>query len=261
MTGLRARSGPLFVMSSSVKKSVVLGEQAAWLSALLLILMGCFWLSWMGQAKFQYGFGFWYEVYDIEVHIDKYGPQNRFKRGLNRVEPEEHIELFGQISEAVHNGGEGLADIRYRVGSGSQALLRKPEVVHLQDVANLIDLLRPVGPIALMVGILIISGLLLRKSRPSWRAQFGLLAGLSMLIAMVFALVGAKAIFYQMHVWIFPKDHEWFFYYQDSLMATLMKAPDLFGGIAAAIVAGGLMLYSVWIYMLGRILKNPVGSA
>lgn len=243
-------------MSNPARKSVALGEQFAWLSALLLILIGCIWLSWLGQAKFQYGFGFWYKIYDIEAHIDKYGPQNRYKRGLNRVEPEEHIDLFGQISESVHNGGVGLADIRYRSGSGFRALLRKPEVIHLQDVANLIDLLRPAGLVALVLGGLITAGLFRRNSRPSWRAQFGLMAGLSVLIAAVFVLVGAKAVFYQMHVWIFPEDHEWFFYYQDSLMATLMKAPDLFGGIAAAIVTGGMMLFAAWMYCVWRILQH-----
>ncbi|MFN2223885.1 MAG: DUF1461 domain-containing protein, partial [Candidatus Promineifilaceae bacterium] len=33
--------------------------------------------------------------------------------------------------------------------------------------------------------------------------------------------------------WICPPGHQWFFYYQDSLMTTMMKAPVLFAGIAA----------------------------
>ncbi len=64
------------------------------------------------------------------------------------------------------------------------------------------------------------------------------------LLAMVVWLLisGPEAVFYQFHIWLFPADHEWFFYWQDSLMSTLMKAPVLFGGIAVVLVGGTLVL-------------------
>jgi len=61
-------------------------------------------------------------------------------------------------------------------------------------------------------------------------------------------IVGPKDVFYQMHIWVFPDNHQWFFYYQDSLMSTMMKAPDLFAGIAAQIVLLALLLFSVGVY-------------
>ncbi|MCB1808001.1 MAG: DUF1461 domain-containing protein, partial [Candidatus Competibacteraceae bacterium] len=44
-------------------------------------------------------------------------------------------------------------------------------------------------------------------------------------------LMGPVRVFYQLHIWIFPPGHPWFFYYQDSLMTTLLKAPDIFAPI------------------------------
>jgi hypothetical protein len=59
-----------------------------------------------------------------------------------------------------------------------------------------------------------------------------------------------------MHILVFPDDHQWFFYYQDSLMSTLMKAPDLFAGIAIQIVLVGLVLYGVMLFSMKKLLKQ-----
>jgi len=59
-----------------------------------------------------------------------------------------------------------------------------------------------------------------------------------------------------LHVLIFPADHQWFFYYQDSLMSTLMKAPDLFAGIAVQIVLLALALYVFILAGMHRLLKR-----
>jgi hypothetical protein len=45
-------------------------------------------------------------------------------------------------------------------------------------------------------------------------------------------LLGPNKVFYRLHPLVFPPAHQWFFYYQDSLMSTMMQAPDLFGYIA-----------------------------
>lgn len=68
---------------------------------------------------------------------------------------------------------------------------------------------------------------------PSVRIQLAGLAVLSAVIGIILAVIGPKAVFTQMHIWVFPPQHKWFFYYQDSLMSTMMHAPVLFGGIAA----------------------------
>ena len=57
-----------------------------------------------------------------------------------------------------------------------------------------------------------------------------------------------------MHEMVFPDDHQWFFYYQDSLMTTLMKAPDIFFAIGAV----WAILASV-IYLLLSLLLQAMG--
>ena len=65
-----------------------------------------------------------------------------------------------------------------------------------------------------------------------------------MLCGIVIFAVGAHDVFKAMHEMVFPDDHQWFFYYQDSLMTTLMKAPDIFFAIGAvwAILASVIYL-------------------
>jgi hypothetical protein len=45
-----------------------------------------------------------------------------------------------------------------------------------------------------------------------------------------------------LHTVVFPADHQWFFYYKDSLMASLMKAPDIFAAIAAQLLVVALLI-------------------
>lgn len=60
------------------------------------------------------------------------------------------------------------------------------------------------------------------------------LVGLVAAIGAVLLIVGPEKVFNQLHIWVFPDDHQWFFYYQDSLMSTMMFAPHLFGWIGLA---------------------------
>jgi uncharacterized membrane protein len=73
--------------------------------------------------------------------------------------------------------------------------------------------------------------------------------------------VGFREVFYAFHEAIFPPDHQWFFYYQDSLMSTMMKAPFLFGYIAAALVALALVylwaLFLLAVWATGRRSQPP----
>jgi hypothetical protein len=74
-------------------------------------------------------------------------------------------------------------------------------------------------------------------------------------------IIGSKKVFYYLHTWIFPPEHPWFFYYQDSLMTTLMKAPDLFGLIAALLLALWLLLWGATLFMITRFWPRPLRSA
>mgnify|MGYP007022672661 CR=1 FL=1 len=49
---------------------------------------------------------------------------------------------------------------------------------------------------------------------------------------------------------------QWFFYYQESLMSTLMKAPDLFAGIAVQIALLAVIIYGFILMGMRKILKG-----
>lgn len=233
--------------------------QLGWFVVLFSALLVAILTSWFALALWDYGFPFWYEFYSIGPHIDHFGPQNRYVSGLELLSASEHIRLFSEIVYSVHHHGAGLEDIRFMYQGDNQALLRDAEVVHLQDVANLIDSLRAL--LYVSAGVLIAGApmLIWQGSRPSIRIQGLLLTGLVGAISAWVFIIGAKEAFYQVHVWIFPPDHDWFFYYQDSLMSTLMKAPYLFGGIAVVIVAGAAVLFG-GILLLFRTLFKATDS-
>lgn len=98
-------------------------------------------MTWALYAQADYGYSFWYKTLDIDRHIEQYGPLNRFQRpDFEALDARHHVALFHQIRVAVHDGGEGLASIRYPDRQGtSVTLLRPAEVQHLRDVAHLID--------------------------------------------------------------------------------------------------------------------------
>lgn len=209
------------------------------LTALVLALG----VTWALYAQADYGYSFWYQMLDIDRHIEQYGPLNRYQRpDLETLHAQRHAELFHEIRVAVHDGGRGLASIHYRDRSGVPVtLLRPAEVQHLRDVADLIDS----GRWALTVAFLAwlpLAAWVVKRPPPDWRRRA--LVAVTPLLAMVVWLLisGPEAVFYQFHIWLFPADHEWFFYWQDSLMSTLMKAPVLFGGIAVVLVGGTLVL-------------------
>lgn len=204
-------------------------------------------ISWLVLAKLNFSYGIWHDHAGIGAAIDRFAPSNLYRHGFHLTSRDQRIELFAGINRAIHNNGRGLAELSYSVpGHPPQSLLREPEVVHLQDVANLIDAAR-----LLMSGVAVVwLGLWLyllmtRRPPPSLKAQMlGNLALMAVVAAVVLA-IGAVDVFYALHVWLFPKDHQWFFYYQESLMSTMMLAPNLFGWIAVEWVALTAILFVI----------------
>jgi len=218
-----------------------------WPAFLLGHLLMAALLAWHLLAQLNFGYALAYPLLDIEEHIQTFGPQNRYKEGFGETGPEEHRALFAAISESIQNSGEGLAQIEYQKPDGSRSrLLREPEVVHLQDVALLVDALYWAGALAVVLGAAL--GFVayrrrLKPPQPGW-----VLAGFALVLAAggaTLALLGPVEVFYGLHDLIFPPDHPWFFYYQDSLMTTLMKAPDLFGFIGALWLLLSLALWGL----------------
>ena len=230
--------------------------QGVWTIALLGLLISCISSSWWLNAQTHYGYSLWYQLFDIEQHIHTYAPQNHYKAGFETLSAAEHIQAFEQISTAVHNHGYGLKALAYPYQGQEIPLLTRAEVIHLQDVANLIDILEWAALVIALFSAALLAMLLRWGGRPQAKAQ---LLGISVLVLGGVGLVlglGAKRVFYQLHEWIFPAGHQWFFYYQESLMSTMMKAPDLFAGIAVAILVPGLALFALAAWLLLKLGKT-----
>lgn len=201
----------------------------------LSLLVLSLWLSWQALVPLDFGYRLAYQWLGIEQHVQTYGPQNRYRQGFADTSPRQQKQLFGEIVSAIQNDGQGLRHIFYTTHDGRRhLLLRDAEAVHLQDVANLINLFDKVAvAAALLLGAVVTLLKVRRLPAPSIPQM---LAGLGVLLAacaLVLLIAGPTTTFYWLHTQIFPPQHEWFFYYQDSLMTTLMKAPDLFGFIAS----------------------------
>jgi uncharacterized membrane protein len=229
-------------------------------SLLLLALVLSLYGAWMVNAQLGYGYSWLYEFYETEQHISRYAPQNKYRTGFETTSVDVHKEVFQHIVDSVHANGVGLESINYQYQGQSIPLLHQAELIHLQDVARLIN---NIHYIAWVCGGLFIIVLLAEyrhqrkhKSRASSLGILTVFSLLAVLITAMFLIWGAKAIFYQLHIMIFPADHQWFFYYQDSLMSTLMKAPDLFAGITVQIVLLALVLYVFILAGMQRLLKR-----
>ena len=226
---------------------------------LLFTLLLSMYLSWIFNAQAGYGYSWLYDFYDIDAHIEQYAPQNRFRMGFELTQEDDRKAVFQSIVESVHNDGLGLERIRYSSGSQDFPLLHEAEIIHLKDVAGLINKIHGVAAIIGILWLLLMywywhshnGKTAFSASKKGVAAVF---VTLMFVVFGVFVTFGAKQIFYQFHVWIFPNNHQWFFYYQDSLMSTLMKAPDLFAGIALQILLLGIAIFAALIILAKKII-------
>lgn len=235
-----------------------LGSITLWFVFFASGLVVAVWLAWIALASLDFGFSLGYRLLGIEQHIQIYGPQNRYRQHFGETTYTEHLRLFSEIVDAIHAGGDGLAEISYTLPDGTQAtLMREPEVIHLQDVANLIDSFYWIAAFCLAAWLASCIAIYRKKLRlPGWRATgLGLIGFVISGLVVVFA-VGPKQLFYWLHIQLFPPEHEWFFYYQDSLMTTVMKAPDIFGFISTLIGLLALVIYAATLWGTQRILRD-----
>lgn len=217
----------------------------------LILMLGfvlSVYLAWMANAQFGYGYDWLYEVYDTEQHIARFAPQNRYRNDFEFTQVSEHKAIFQHIVDSVHDDGQGLDLILYSAKGKTYPVLHDAEIVHLQDVAILINKIHYLAIICFFMLFFLVGWHRFARKRGGEQAsKKGLILTLITLVLItvcLFLAIGAKAIFYKLHVWIFPQDHQWFFYYQDSLMSTLMKAPDLFAGIAIQILIFALIIFA-----------------
>lgn len=212
-------------------------------------------VSWHLLAQFHFAYPVGYQLLNLDKHIAEFAPLNRYKNDFELTPPEEHWRLFGEISNAVQHSGHGLQDISYTLGNGrTTSLMHEAEIIHLQDVANLIDVFYTTGLICLGVWLVLIAVAYWQKYQlPSpKKTLLGFSVGFSLIAGAVLA-IGPTAVFYWLHVQVFPDGHPWFFYYQDSLMTTLMKAPDIFAFISLLLATLLIALWYVSLVLLNRL--------
>jgi hypothetical protein len=216
-------------------------------------------MSWHLLAQFHFAYPIGYQFLHLDKHIAEFAPLNRYKDDFQLTTAEEHWRLFGEISDAVQSSGKGLHAINYSLKSGeTTSLMHDAEIIHLQDVAKLIDVFYVTGTLCLLAWIgLIFFAHQQKLTLPSVKKiLLGFLAGFAAITIIVF-VIGPTAVFYWFHVQVFPDGHQWFFYYQDSLMTTLMKAPDIFAFIATLLLSLLITLWCASLYGINRWLQYP----
>lgn len=223
-------------------------------------------ISWQASKMVNFLYGFWYQTLEINSVISVNVPRNtQGKRDFPSNDTALHAQKFADIVYSIHQHGAGLADIDYLNHQGhARKLLTKSEVQHLQDVANLLDNIK----ILWWLNVFFLLSFLLFYCRkpthltkdkhnadkvcaeslsnmPSGKQKLMSLVCFMLLMLLLLSLWGFTEIFYYLHTVIFPSEHQWFFYYQDSLMATLMKAPDIFAAIAGQLLLFALLLSAI----------------
>jgi hypothetical protein len=230
-----------------------------WAVLLLAALPVSLLASWQLLSSADFLYPLWYEVIGIDQTIAEYGPQNNYRHHFELTTREERNRLFAAIVAAIHDGGQGLETLTYHDARGHAVahLLRAPEITHLRDVARLVEWFYRFGLGTALVWIVALAWLWRLRLPPPPLGRY--LAGLG-LAAAVLSLgviaIGAEKVFYAAHTFIFPAGHPWFFYYEESLMTMLMKAPDLFAAIAAEWLLLAALCYWLGIHLSRRIIRR-----
>jgi len=230
-----------------------------WTILLLSALPASLLTGWQLLVSTDFLYPLWYDVIGIDRTIAEYGPKNRYRDHFEVTTREERTRLFAAIVAGIHDGGQGLETLTYHdaLGNPVAPLLRPPEITHLRDVARLVDGMYRLGIGAAMVWLIALVWLWRLRLPPPplgrYFAGLGLLAVVSMLAVVV---IGTKKVFYTAHTLIFPAGHQWFFYYEESLMTMLMKAPDLFAAIAAEWLLLTALCYWLGIRLSRRIVRR-----
>ena len=206
----------------------------------LSLFFASFYLAWQVSATTNFFYSTWYEVLKIDLTISKYAPNNKFnKKGFENLPKAEHVRLFSGIAKAIQQKGDGLRDLHYKNTSNKQQvkLLTEAEVVHLQDVANLTGVFKYLGVFGVLISLLLFV-LMHFAIIPVAKFKNLLIGGVGSVLAIILLviIIGPTKVFYAGHELVFPNNHQWFFYYEDSLMSTMMKAPALFGPIAGQLL-------------------------
>lgn len=230
----------------------------------IYFLWGCYslgslllsiWLAWQLCAQINFLYPLWYSVLEIDQTINQTLPKHLYKKEFIATNTEEHHRLFAAIVSSVQAGGKGLAGINFYTPDGVKlgTLLTESEIIHLQDVADLIDVLGWFSHIVLVFCLIVMALIIFfRVPMPVVKNLCAVVIALVIIMVIGVVIAGAKKIFYWIHTLIFPVEHQWFFYYEESLMSTLMKAPDLFAPVSVMLLVLGLLIWLVHLFILAK---------
>ncbi|MBA2491078.1 MAG: DUF1461 domain-containing protein [Gammaproteobacteria bacterium] len=227
-----------------------------WIVYIFAALLSTAYVAWLALAQVNFLYPVWHDLIGIDLTIEVYGPRNRYRQGFELTSKSERSRLFAGIVDAIHGRGAGLDKLVYHDNEGRAlgTLLREPEIVHLKDVAALVDAFSCAGIVAIIAAAALLLNIHKRRLAPP--PAKSLLPGLLVpIVALAAAILVAGPVnaFYWLHTVVFPAGHQWFFYYQDSLMSTMMMAPVLFGYIALVWTLLTLLLLTVCIALGQRI--------
>ena len=230
----------------------------------LSLLITCVYVSWQILSQVNFLYGSIYQHNKLEAHINEFAPLNRNnKESFARTTNEERIRVFNDIAYEINSGGAGLSKISYTY-PGSEAptiFLIDEEKDHLLDVANLVGKLKPIGA-AVATLLIIFYGVCwyykVSQFKYLWRPS-GVISSLLKILSITALLVGATYLigpqktFYLLHEWAFSDKAQWYFYFEDSLMTTLM--PEVvFANIAVLLTLITLCTWLLAHFVLRRLL-------
>ncbi len=225
----------------------------------LTTLPSAAYLAWLVLIQVNFFYPLWHELIGIDQTIETFAPQNQYRHGFEKTTEAERSRLFASIVNAIHNQGDNLRALVYHDPAGRplDKLLRAPEITHLQDVAHLVDRLKTGSITSLILTSLLLILIRWRRiSLPSAKPLFAWALTSLAALTLTVLLLGPTEVFYWLHTLVFPPGHQWFFYYQDSLMSTMMQAPDLFGCIAAVWAALSMMVLLILLSLGRRVAGN-----
>lgn len=230
----------------------------------ITLLLVCALLSWHLLSKAHFFFDHIYEYNELQDHVDEYAPRNRNRDGFENTTKEERIRIFGEMVEAVNNHGLGLSEIEYRTESGDtiDKFLTEPEIDHLVDVSDLVSGANRIGIIISIPLLAFYMSSLIYKTRKGvslWRPagvamSFFNICVFALIITIAIFIAGPREVFHLLHEWIFAGKGQWYFYFEESLMTTLLPE-RVFGSIAVLLFVVALALWVVFSSLIAKILK------
>jgi hypothetical protein len=201
-----------------------------WLVLSLFVTIGVVWWA-LAQAHFLYPV--WHDHAGIAETIERHAPDNHFKSDFALTSADTRYQLFAGIVGAIHQQGEGLTQLTYQTPEQTVPLLRPVEIEHLKAVAAIVERGTDLWWWGLLAWALLTAMLLWQRWTPPPKQAWWLLLGLGVVGGLAWLTIGLEAVFYALNEALFPASHQWLFDYEESLMTTLMQAPDLFTWIGA----------------------------